>query len=293
MISVKSVIPKAADDDFAGRFREIISDPTNLLIKRDPLAGHVSNGLVTLHNGLKAPISGPGAYYGDFSMILVYNRGVHEPLEEFLFQEVLKTLPNKAVMLELGAYWAHYSMWLKAARPTATVYLVEPESENLAAGKANLQRNNLEGEFIQDFVGDGHFAVDTFLKSRGISHLDILHADIQGFELQMLHGASEALSTQAVDYVFVSTHSDDLHDAVMSCLISHGYRIEASSDFTHATTSFDGLVVASSPKMRELLPNFHPFSRSELGHLPPVSIVERLKRVVGDPAAHSFGESTP
>jgi hypothetical protein len=40
----------------------------------------------------------------------VLNRGVHEPLEEFVFQEVLKRLPEACAMIELGAYWGHYSM---------------------------------------------------------------------------------------------------------------------------------------------------------------------------------------
>ena len=270
-------IPKAADDDFAGRFREILSDPTNLLIERHPMAGHVADGLVTLHNGLQVPISGPGAYYADFSMILVYNRGVHEPLEEFAFQELLKVLGETPVMLELGAYWGHYSMWLKLKHPAATVYLVEPETENIAAGRANFHRNQMDGEFIQEFVGQGHFGVDAFLTSRGIHHLDILHADIQGFEGQMLDDAAEMLSSQAIDYVFVSTHSEELHGQVHDRLKEYGYRIEAAADFTEATTSFDGLVFASSPRKQPVLGNFQPFSRSELAHLTAKETVDRLQ----------------
>lgn len=271
-------IPKAADDDFAGRFREIISDPTNLLIERHPLAGHVADDLVTLHNGIRVPISGPGAYYADFSMILVYNRGVHEPLEEFVFQELLKVLPEAPVMLELGAYWGHYSMWLKLAHPAAAVYLVEPETENIEAGKANFARQRMDGEFIQEFVGDGHFGVDAFLASRGIRRLDVLHSDIQGFEMQMLGGAAELLSSQAVDYVFVSTHTAELHGQVLECLKSHNYRIEAAADFDRATTSFDGLVFASSPQKQPLFVDFEPFSRDELGHLSAADAIDRLRR---------------
>lgn len=274
--------PKAADDDFSGRFREIISDPTNLLIERHPMAGHVANGLVTLHNGNSVPIDGPGAYYGDFSRILIYNRGVHEPLEEYVFQQVLEVLPEAPVMLELGAYWAHYSMWLKLARPDATVYLVEPESENIEAGKANFERQGMKGNFIQELVGEGHFGVDAFLASRGIGHLDVLHSDIQGFETQMLDDASETLSSDAVDYVFVSTHSAELHDGVHNRLATYGYRIEASSDFECATTSFDGLVFASSPRRPALFDDFQPFSRSELGQLTSVAAIDRLRRAVSN-----------
>jgi len=119
---------KAAPTDFLGRFREIISDPLNLLIERHPLAGVVDSTMVHLHNGHNVPLCGKHAYYNQFSHILVLNRGVHEPLEEYVFQEVLKVLPESPLMLELGAYWGHYSMWLKKAAPKSSVYLVHDES---------------------------------------------------------------------------------------------------------------------------------------------------------------------
>jgi hypothetical protein len=56
---------KADATDFLGRFREIVSDPLNLLIKRHPLAGTVSDGFVYLHNGNRVSLSGPYAYFGD------------------------------------------------------------------------------------------------------------------------------------------------------------------------------------------------------------------------------------
>ena len=81
-------------DDILGRFREVISDPLNLLIHRVPLAGLVEKNEVYLHNGNIVPLDGAGAYYGQFIQLLVLNRGVHEPLEEYAFQELLKNLPK-------------------------------------------------------------------------------------------------------------------------------------------------------------------------------------------------------
>jgi len=91
------------------RFREVLSDPINLLVRRLPEAGYVdAEGLVILHNGVRVPLRGPGSYYAEFSDILLINRGVHEPLEEYCFQEMIASLGKDApVMLELGSYWAH------------------------------------------------------------------------------------------------------------------------------------------------------------------------------------------
>src|ERR1700730_2376838 len=154
-----AVPPKANDGDLLGRFREVISDPLNLLIERVPNAGFVEDNLVHLHNGNRVPVVGTGAYYGPFSQLLVINRGVHEPLEEYVFQEVLKKLPPSPQMIELGAYWAHYSMWLMKERSQASTIMVEPGANNLMAGRTNFSRNGFTGEFIQAAVATGPWQV--------------------------------------------------------------------------------------------------------------------------------------
>ena len=73
---------KALDADLGGRFREVISDPLNLLIDRVPMAGVQTGDDVYLHNGITVPAFGAGAYYGGFSQLLIVNRGGHEPVEE-------------------------------------------------------------------------------------------------------------------------------------------------------------------------------------------------------------------
>jgi hypothetical protein len=259
------ISPKANAGDFYGRFREIVSDPLNMLIARHPLAGHmVEDGTVILHNGNRVPAGGANAYYGSFSYILMINRGVHEPLEEYVFQELLKVLPEAPSMLELGAYWAHYSMWLKKLRPHASVHMVEPNADNIQTGKNNFAFNQFTGEFVQAFVGHGHFGVDTYLREKGISKLNILHADIQSFEVEMLKDSAQALQSRAIDYLFVSTHTQELHTQVVEILQEHGYRVEVSSDFDFETTSYDGFIFASSPLKDPVFKNFNPMSRQKI-----------------------------
>ena len=265
--------PKAVPSDYLGRFREIVSDPLNLLIRRHPSAGVVEDGLVSLHNGLKVPIQGKGAYYGDFSNILIVNRGVHEPLEEYVFQRLLETLPRAPRMLELGAYWGHYSMWLKKLRPQARVWLVEPLEKNLEAGRANFRSNGFDAEFIQATVGDDGLQVDAFLGEQGISHLDVLHSDIQGWELQMIRGARQSLARASIDYVLISTHSQKLHDKVARELAAHGYRVEISSDF-EGTTAHDGFMFATSPRKPLVFEGFHPLGREDICRTGPNALAE-------------------
>jgi Methyltransferase FkbM domain len=264
MLQYRQLASKADASDFLGRFREIVSDPLNLLIERDARSGLVEGDLVYLHNGNQVAFRGPLAYYDGFSDILIINRGVHEPLEEYAFQQLMKIIPDRPSMIELGAYWGHYSMWLKRARPLATTILVEPEEANLIVGRSNFARNGYQGEFIQAFVGSGHFGIDSFLDERKKSHLDILHSDIQGFEIEMLSGASQTLKAKKIDFVFISTHSQDGHDVVLSKLRAHGYRIEIASDFENETTSYDGLVFASSPDVLPVFSHFQNFGRQQI-----------------------------
>ena len=175
----QSIPPKGALD--LDRFREIISDPLNLLIRRVPSAGMTQGEYVTLHNGNVVKFKG-GSYYGKFSEILVINRGVHEPLEEYIFQQVLDFIKNSSmapiIMLELGAYWGHYSMWAHSVLPETRTILVEPDKKNIEIGRQNFLANSFKGTFLNEFVGASYFCVDTFMADQGISRLTILHSDI-------------------------------------------------------------------------------------------------------------------
>lgn len=274
--SGKQTLSKADDNDILARFREIVSDPVNLLICRHPLAGAVTNGLVTLHNGLQVPVSGEHAYYGRFSDILIINRGVHEPLEEYAFQQIANGLPEKPVMLELGAYWGHYSMWLRSMRPRGRSILVEPDSDNLAAGRANFARNGFDATFINDFVGVGHFSVDSFMDASDLEAIAVLHADIQGFELEMLRGAERTLKAGKMDYLFISTHSQDLHDKCLGQLANCGYRTILESGYARHTTSLDGLIVSSRDGLPNPFSDFRPLARTEIPGALPARLLESI-----------------
>lgn len=257
--------------DYDGRYRDIISDPINVFINRVPEAGIVYKDHVYLHNGIRVPFSGNLAYYEDFSKILIYNRGVHEPLEEFIFQELIKRLPQNPVMIELGAYWGHYSMWMKKERPNANIHLVEADSNNIEVGKNNLKNQNMDATFILQPVGVNGFIVDKYINN--FDKVNLLHSDIQGYEIEMLEGATESLNKFKIDYLMISTHSEDLHKLVLKKLKKHKYRIEVSSGFNE-TLSHDGFILASSPNVNKIVRNWKPIERLDLLNMTQEKIVK-------------------
>ena len=224
------------------RFIDIISDPNNLFIKRCENAGKIDNECIILHNGIKVIKNG---YYGDFSKILSLNKGCHEPAEERMFELILKDIPENATMIELGSYWAFYTIWFNKVIQNAKNYCIEPELENLNLGKQNCLLNNIENvDFTQGFIGKNHINLCNFVRNKKIEYTDILHSDIQGYEFEMLQDISELLLQQKIKYLFVSTHSDDLHYKCINFLKNHNYRIIASADFETQTFCFDGIIVA-------------------------------------------------
>ena len=259
-------IPKAPEDDFVGRFREIVSDPNNVRIPRVDTAGLVAKDprfedpFVVMHNGIKVLI-GKNGYYESFSHILGINRGVHEPQEEYAFSQILKHVDPSLPMLELGAYWGFYSLWYKKTCPKAQVFLMEPDQHNLQVGKNNFILNGEDGLFINNLIGDGGMDVEEFLVKNKVPKLSILHADIQGAEMHLLSSISSALDEKKMEFIFISTHSQDLHVNCVKTLESHGYKILCSADYANETYSCDGIIVACDPS-KDIEP-FEIYSRVE------------------------------
>ena len=188
--------------------------------------------------------------------MLVANRGVHEPQEERVFGEILRYVKPDSSMLELGAFWSFYSLWFMQCVANAKSYIVEPDATALSAGQLNLRLNNRNATFEQAYVGDPtsksddgtpFITVDNFCQRHAISHLAILHADIQYAELSMLEGAKGMLEGHHVDYVFISSHSNELHYQCVEALKRYGYMVLASADLEE-TYSYDGLIVARTPE---------------------------------------------
>jgi hypothetical protein len=231
------------------RTEKVLSDPSNQHIRRHLKAGRIAGRWLVMHNGLRVD---PLGHYGKPMLeVMVRNRGVHEPEEERAFQYVLADLPDKPVMIELGSYWAFYSMWFLKKTRKGRAFLVEPFSLHIESGKKNFRRNGCVGDFTigcigkLDAPGVPSIRIDEFAGSRGLSNIDILHSDIQGAEHEMLLTAPELLAKQRISFLFISTHRNDIHRDCVCFLKKHGYNVVRDTDLD-ATTSEDGLILACS-----------------------------------------------
>ncbi len=257
--------------NWKNRIQDAVASPDNAYIPRVHRAGQIINGELIMHNGLRV---GELSYDGEGPRnLMVANRGVHEPQEERVFQEVLRVLPPGSVMLELGSSWAFYSMWFYREVAEARCFCVEPAPDNLPMGQKNFALNfgekparvQFEQAYVDatdDVAGDGTpiLSVDSLMAKYSIVRLAILHADTQGHEVNVLLGAQNALAARTIDYIFLSTHTNELHRKCLARLKKHRYVVLADVDLLE-TFSFDGLIVAR----REELEGPGVFSLSRKG----------------------------
>ncbi len=224
--------------------------PDNAFIPRVPDAGWILRGKQIMHNGLRI---NAGSYYGFEELILMHaNCGVHEPQEERIFSEVLPHIKPGSVMIEIGAFWCFYSMWFNETVCGARNYMLEPDSFNLESGRRNFRLNGMLGEFRHCGIGERSgtmpsgvpiICVDDFVRTEGIGHVHLLHADIQGHEVAMLRGATFLFTNQLVDWVFVSTHSENLHADCLALLDEYGCSVVAAVRPLESYSE-DGIIVA-------------------------------------------------
>lgn len=225
--------------------------PDNEKLHHAAEAGNIFKNYQVMHNGLKIML---GSYYDYGNTILLQeNRGVHEPQEEYVFQEVLKHLPEKAVMFELGSYWAFYSMWFAKEIKDARCHMVEPDPHKMNFGKLNFKLNQLSGifdlGFIDEYTNVGQniptYNVDYLVRKHKVDFIHVLHSDIQGYEYKMLKGATQSIRENRIGYIFISTHSNLLHQQCAELLLQQNFDIVCSVDLDQ-TFSWDGLLVAKS-----------------------------------------------
>ncbi|MGL3606264.1 FkbM family methyltransferase [Rhizobium sp. G187] len=222
-----------------------------------------------MHNGLKVVA---GGYHGDWmAHVIRALGGHHEPQEEAIFHALLRACRHNSLFVELGSFWAYYSLWYLHEIPGSRSLCIEPDPNNKAIGEKNARLNLLQDRmtFLQGFVGGTRqqalqgtvetvsepvvlpcYDVDAILELSGQDVIEILHADVQGAELPLLMSAKKAIEQKRIRFIVVSTHHRSIsgsvttHEDCLAHILALGGRILAEHN-VQESFSGDGLIVAS------------------------------------------------
>ena len=221
-----------------------------------------------MHNGLRLI---EGCYYGDWMTEVIKRcRGHHEPQEEKVFHEVESLVPKDGFMVELGCFWAYYSLWFLSKSRDRFAIGLEPEPRHIEFGRKNAKINNLDNQimFVDGACAKGDnsivnliteqsgelnikgYTVFDLLKLARRSYIDILHCDTQGCEEFIVDQAIDLGKDSLLRFCFFSTHAYEItgnpltHQQVLAKLKDAGVWILAEHD-VYESFSGDGLIVAS------------------------------------------------
>jgi len=217
-----------------------------------------------MHNGV---LIHEGCYHGQWMTdVIKLAKGHHEPQEEKLFYEVLNLISENGIMIECGSFWAYYSLWFNSSIKNARNIMIEPHPIKYQLSKLNFEINNFKGEFINGFISntqannhpfqdsDGtnykvpSIKIDSLLKEKNIDSVSILHADIQDNEMELLEGATNSLTKNKIDFLFLATHSSNSPFIEKLIAPPFGYHIIESFDVSESYFD-DGLILACSPNV--------------------------------------------
>jgi FkbM family methyltransferase len=229
-----------------------------------------------MHNGLKVA---SGGYYGDWMRELIQKlQGHHEPQEEKVFHEINKRASISGLMIELGCFWAYYSLWFLKDHPKRKAVGLEPDPNHLNIAQKNSSANQLGSQFsiIQGLSSEYSqqdidlttesgsklslkgYTVEDILMISGESELEILHCDAQGAEAHVIDQAISLGIDHRLRFCIISTHAYEItgdpltHQKCIEKLLAAGAHIIAEHD-VHESFSGDGLIAASfSPEDKDL-----------------------------------------
>lgn len=291
--------PRLADLDPAitGRVVQTLSCRDTDSLPKVPGAGesrdHHGHRVQVMHNGL---LVREGGYFGDWmAEIIRCLQGHHEPQEEVVFDAVVRHLVSdtpEPTMIELGSFWTYYGLWLCHVAPRARVVALEPDPAYMAVGRLNAELNGFTDRvtFVDGAVGgspgeeleflaesDGvrrstpQFDLDSLMALSGLDHVDLVLADIQGYETVLLERAVETLRAGRVRFLIVSTHHHTIsgdaltHQAALTLLLEAGAHVIAEHSVSESFSG-DGLIAVSfDDRDRDLVVNIsHARARDSL-----------------------------
>ncbi len=218
----------------------------------------VYNRLIALlgRNGLARVVNGT-----DRLLVLPRFRGVPESYEPELWRKMMSLVKPDSVVVDVGAYIGLYTIAVaRRMGPSGKVIAFEPDADSFAALKAHVQLNRISGqvELIQAAAGAENGTAPFEAGKHSMSRItgkqahdvrmvravrldsvlagkrvDILKIDVEGFEEQVLRGASGILESpgRAPHTIFIEVHPyawEELgvtSESLLKLLESSGYKV--------------------------------------------------------------------
>jgi FkbM family methyltransferase len=242
-------------------------------IPKVPLAGSIitsnNRSFQVMHNGIEVVA---GGYHGDWMAQIIRGlRGHHEPQEELLFNTLLRYVRHNSLIVELGSFWAYYTLWYLFEVPGSTGICIEPDPLHISIGRQNADHNKMTDriKFLESWV-DGSACdhvirqsetgalnralpslnMDDIIRIAGGRVIELLHMDVQGAELSFLKSMELAVQSNSIRFVVISTHhqsisgSRDTHESCLKVIRDLGGAVLAEHSITESYSG-DGLIVAS------------------------------------------------
>jgi len=152
--------------------------------------------------------------------------------EKARFDAVLDLIRRpKPVMVELGAYWAIWTILFGKRFPDASLVIVEPDAEKLQVGLDNFALNGLAVTAFHNVVAPTHTIGVTFevpeisLDEIESGIIDLLHMDIQGAEFGLYEEVDRKMKEGRIKHLVMATHDLEQHETIVSQLQHSGHSV--------------------------------------------------------------------
>ena len=164
---------------------------------------------------------------------------------------------NKSLytMIELGSNQSYYSLLFKhilGVDNTLNI-MVEPYLKYFEASKGQFALNNCDGRFYHRCIGANwgnrkdvfdvpSITLHEILQEQNLNSIDVIQCDIDESELYMLESNLDFYKEHKTEFLFLGTHSIDLHSKCRDKLTNLGYTILL--DHPTPDVGWDSLLVA-------------------------------------------------
>lgn len=190
----------------------------------------------------------------------IFLDGTFEEAEIRFLEGVLDGLADKVAIIDVGANIGLHSIRLVGRRSVAEAYAFEPSSGLADILRQNIEMNNLGSKVhavrsaVSDGVGQAMFyecednaysslkntqrkqiirsspvpvtTIDQFVSEKGINNLALIKIDVEGFETEVIRGATNALKRMSPDLfveIYKGTDSNQDPEGTVKLITSLGY----------------------------------------------------------------------